>query len=164
MAERQWILGEDVSEYDSLLDGFTFNQLIVSLHSGSEKVNPKEVRKVVKDMLESQLEDMWFLVERNMEKRDRRLKPNRGQRKPRSRNLKRRSKERKRQSPSTTKRSCTSIDQPITRLSLSPWQRNCQSILGCHTRSMDRLGSKQKRAYISARTRKEESQSSRRSA
>ena len=67
MAERQWILGEDVSEYDSLLDGFTFNQLIVSLHSGSEKMNPKEVRKVVKDMLESQLEDMWFLVEKNMD-------------------------------------------------------------------------------------------------
>lgn len=65
--ERQWQLGEDVSEHDNLLDGFTFNQLIVSLHSGSEKVTPAEVRKVVKDMLEIQLEDMWFLVDKNMD-------------------------------------------------------------------------------------------------
>ena len=65
--ERQWKLGEDVSEHDNLLDGITFNQLIVSLHSGSEKVTPAEVRKVVKDMLEIQLEDMWFLVDKNMD-------------------------------------------------------------------------------------------------
>lgn len=43
------------------------NQLIVSLHSGSERVTPAEVRKVVKDMLEIQLEDMWFLVDKNMD-------------------------------------------------------------------------------------------------
>lgn len=65
--ERQWKLGEDVSEHDNLLDGITFNQLIISLHSGSEKVTPAEVRKVVKDMLEIQLEDMWFLVDKNMD-------------------------------------------------------------------------------------------------
>ena len=65
--ERQWKLGEDVSEHDNLLDGITFNQLIVSLHSGSEKVTPAEVRKVVKDMLEIQLEDMWFLVDKIMD-------------------------------------------------------------------------------------------------
>lgn len=65
--ERQWKLGEDVSEHDNLLDGITFNQLIVSLHSGSEKVTPADVRKVVKDMLEIQLEDMWFLVDKNMD-------------------------------------------------------------------------------------------------
>ena len=65
--ERQWKLGEDVSEHDNLLDGITFNQLIVSLHSGSEKVTPAEVGKVVKDMLEIQLEDMWFLVDKNMD-------------------------------------------------------------------------------------------------
>ena len=67
MAEREWKLGEDVSEHDSLLNGFTFNQLIVSLHSGSRVVNPAEVRKVVRDMLETDLEDMWFLVEKNMD-------------------------------------------------------------------------------------------------
>ena len=65
--ERQWKLGEDVSEHDNLLDGITFNQLIVSLHSGSDRVTPAEVRKVVKDMLEIQLEDMWFLVDKNMD-------------------------------------------------------------------------------------------------
>lgn len=65
--ERQWKLGEDVSEHDNLLDGITFNQLIVSLHSGSERVTPAEVRKVVKDMLEIQFEDMWFLVDKNMD-------------------------------------------------------------------------------------------------
>ena len=67
MIERQWKLGEDVSEHDGLLNGFTFNQLIVSLHSGSKVVDPKEVRKVVRDMLQTDLEDMWFLVEKNMD-------------------------------------------------------------------------------------------------
>lgn len=67
MIERKWKLGEDVSRQDSVLDGFTFEQLIISLRSGSEKVNENEVRKVAKEMLDIQLQDMNFLIENNMQ-------------------------------------------------------------------------------------------------
>lgn len=67
MIERQWKLGEDVLKSDGLLDGFTFDQLIISLRSGSRNINPKEVERVANEMLESQLEDFRFLLENNMQ-------------------------------------------------------------------------------------------------
>lgn len=68
MIEREWKLGEDVFVQDNALDGFTFEQLIIALHSGSRRVDADEVRKVVKEIVEQNLEDMWFLIEKNMDK------------------------------------------------------------------------------------------------
>lgn len=66
MIERKWKLGEDVSRQDSVLDGFTFEQLIISLRSGSKKVDEAEIRKVAKEMLDIQLEDMNYLIDNNI--------------------------------------------------------------------------------------------------
>lgn len=64
--ERNWRLGDDLIPSDNILDGLTFDDLILSARHTSV-VTPKAVRENLKDMLESRLEDMWFLVENNMD-------------------------------------------------------------------------------------------------
>lgn len=64
--ERQWRLGEDLGTCDNLLDGLTFDDLILAAHHDST-VTPNAVRRDLKEMLEGRLEDMWFLVEKNMD-------------------------------------------------------------------------------------------------
>lgn len=62
----EWKLGIDLLRNDSVLDGFTFEQLIISLRSGSKKVDEAEIRKVAKEMLDIQLEDMNYLIDNNI--------------------------------------------------------------------------------------------------
>jgi len=64
--ERNWRLGDDLLPSDNILDGLTFDDLILATRHTSV-VNPKTVRENLKDMLEGRLEDMWFLVENNMD-------------------------------------------------------------------------------------------------
>jgi len=64
--ERQFKLGVDVNEYDSLLDGFTFGQVIDALHCGEKVINETAVRKVVQDILNSQLQDLYTLLDGNL--------------------------------------------------------------------------------------------------
>ena len=63
--ERNWKLGDDLITSDSLLDGLTFDDLILAVHHTSE-VTPEAVRKNLQEMIEPRLEDMYFLVEKNM--------------------------------------------------------------------------------------------------
>ncbi|MBE6954490.1 MAG: hypothetical protein E7449_01085 [Ruminococcaceae bacterium] len=64
--ERNWRLGDDLIPSDNILDSLTFDDLILSARHTST-VTPEAVRKNLKDMLEGRLEDMWFLVENNMD-------------------------------------------------------------------------------------------------
>ena len=51
--ERAWKLGEDLSREDSLLDGMSFDELILTVHCNCEKITPSAVRKELKDIIES---------------------------------------------------------------------------------------------------------------
>ena len=64
--EREWKLGEDLSREDSLLDGMSFDELILTVHCNCEKITPGAVRKELKDIIESRMIDTYFLVENNM--------------------------------------------------------------------------------------------------
>jgi len=66
--DRTWKLGVDLAGYDNLLDGFTFGTVITALHCGEKVIDEKAVRKVVKEILDSQLQDLDFLIENNMDK------------------------------------------------------------------------------------------------
>lgn len=65
--EREWTLGVDLSTHDSLLDGLTFDDLILAVHCNCRKVTPEAVRKELKEIKESRLQDMDFLLEKNMD-------------------------------------------------------------------------------------------------
>ena len=64
--DKAWKLGIDLNECDNLLDGFSFEAVITALHHGEKVINKAAVRRVVKDILESQLQDLNCLLENNM--------------------------------------------------------------------------------------------------
>lgn len=66
MPEKQWKLGDDLSTCDSLLDGLTFDDLILAVHCNCQVIDRKAVLKTVREMIDNRLEDTYFLVERNM--------------------------------------------------------------------------------------------------
>lgn len=68
--ERQWKLGEDLLPSDNLLDGITFGDLILQIHCNlpANKRTPEAVRKELDETLSGRLEDMWYLLGRNMNK------------------------------------------------------------------------------------------------
>lgn len=65
--EREWKLGVDLSTQDSLLDGLTFDDLILAVHCNCRTVTPAGVRKQLKEILDSRAQDMNFLMENNMD-------------------------------------------------------------------------------------------------
>ena len=67
LPERAWKLGDDVLEGDSVLDGFSFEDLATALYSNEPVIDEAAVRKTVKDIFDRQVEDMNFLIENNME-------------------------------------------------------------------------------------------------
>lgn len=67
MEERKWRLGEDLFTSDNLLDGISFNEIILQVHCNCRCINPKTVTKEVKDLLDQRLEDMQELLKRNMD-------------------------------------------------------------------------------------------------
>lgn len=64
--ERNWKLGDDLNTHDSLLDGLTLADLILALHHTSA-VNYDTAKQCLKEILESRLEDMWFIFENNID-------------------------------------------------------------------------------------------------
>lgn len=63
--DRNWKLGDDLSEYDNLLDGFTFQDLITAVRCSCPVVDLEAIKRCVHDIIDGRLEDMWFLVENN---------------------------------------------------------------------------------------------------
>lgn len=67
MEERKWKLGDDLSTCDSLLDGLTFGELILTVHCNCRKITPEAVRKELNEIMEGRLADMRFLLDNNMD-------------------------------------------------------------------------------------------------
>lgn len=67
MAEREWKLGVDMDACDSLLDGITFDALILAVHCDCREITQNAVKKELKKILDGRLEDMYYLLENNMD-------------------------------------------------------------------------------------------------
>ena len=65
--EREWKLGEDLSTCDNLLDGVTFDDLILAVHCNCRKITPEEVLSELKTILAQRRQDMLHLLVNNME-------------------------------------------------------------------------------------------------
>ncbi len=70
MDDKKWRLGEDLFTSDSLLDGLAFDDLILAVHCNVPKaeMTPLRVRNELEEMLDGRIEDMRFLLEKNMDK------------------------------------------------------------------------------------------------
>ena len=65
--ERQWKLGDDLFETDNLLDQITFNDLILAAHCNCQVIDEKAVRRELLEIINSRLEDMKGLFDRNVD-------------------------------------------------------------------------------------------------
>ena len=66
MYNRVWRLDADLSVHDNVLDGFTFESVIDAVRC-ERFIDKKAVLRVVKNILESQLQDMNYLIDTNMD-------------------------------------------------------------------------------------------------
>ncbi len=64
--EREWKLGEDLYPEDNILDGITFDDLILAVHQ-FRVVNRATVHAELNQILSQKRQDMMFLLEKNME-------------------------------------------------------------------------------------------------
>ena len=63
----RWKLGMGAHEKDGLLQGFTFEDLITAIHCNEPVKDEAAVRKVVAELLEEQITNMYELLEYNMD-------------------------------------------------------------------------------------------------
>lgn len=66
MFNSEWKLGKDLIPSDTLLDSFTFDDVILALHTESE-VNEFTARRVLREILEIRMQDMNYLFENNLD-------------------------------------------------------------------------------------------------
>ena len=64
--EREWKLGEDLYPEDNILDGITYDDLILAVQQ-CRVVNRATVHAELNQILSQQRQDMMFLLEKNME-------------------------------------------------------------------------------------------------
>ena len=67
MSDREWKLGKDLRTNDDLLDGVTFDDLVLAVHCNCQAITPEAVRKELQNILEIRKQDMMFLLENNMD-------------------------------------------------------------------------------------------------
>lgn len=66
MSERTWKLGEDLCACDNLLDGLTFNDLILAVQCNCRDITLEAVRKELQVILAGRKQDLENLLEKNM--------------------------------------------------------------------------------------------------
>ena len=64
--EREYKLGKDLNECDSLLDGFTFETLITAIYCSEEIIYRATVIRVANEILENQIRDFNWLLRNNI--------------------------------------------------------------------------------------------------
>ena len=65
--ERKWKLGDDLDRYDDLLDGITFDDLILAVHCNCRKITPEAVLREAREILDIRMQDYRFLLENNLD-------------------------------------------------------------------------------------------------
>lgn len=63
---RKWKLGEDIDRHDNLLDGISFDELILTAHCNCREIASEEVEKELDKILEIRLQDMKYLLQNNL--------------------------------------------------------------------------------------------------
>lgn len=64
--EREWKLGNDLTEQDDILDPITFEELITTVHCNCKVISEKNVKKTLDDIVQMRMEDMKDLLRLNM--------------------------------------------------------------------------------------------------
>lgn len=66
MKERQWKLGDDLTETDNILDAIMFEELITTVRCNCKDISEKNVKETMNEILRFRTDDMKELLSRNM--------------------------------------------------------------------------------------------------
>lgn len=67
MNERKWILGDDLRPEDNLMDGITFDEIILTAHCNCRNITRETVIREVNDLVSMRMDDMRELLMRNID-------------------------------------------------------------------------------------------------
>ena len=65
--DRAWKLGQDLIPSDNILDGFTFDDIILAVRCNCRTVDRAAVLKTAREILEMRMEDYNFLLRNNLD-------------------------------------------------------------------------------------------------
>lgn len=65
--EKRWKLGEDIDRNDNLLDSISFDELILTVHCNCQEITQEVVEKELNRILEIRMQDMKYLLEKNID-------------------------------------------------------------------------------------------------
>ena len=65
--DRAWKLGEDLIPPDNILDGFTFDDIILAVRCNCRTVDRAAVLKTAREILEMRMEDYNYLLRNNLD-------------------------------------------------------------------------------------------------
>lgn len=65
--DRAWKLGDDLITSDNILDGFTFDDIILAVRCNCRTVDRAAVLKTAREILEMRMEDYNYLLRNNLD-------------------------------------------------------------------------------------------------
>ncbi|MBO5969200.1 MAG: hypothetical protein J6S14_11965 [Clostridia bacterium] len=65
--DRAWKLGTDMISSDNVLDGFTFDDIILAVRCNCSKIDRKAVMNTAREILESRMEDYRYILMNNLD-------------------------------------------------------------------------------------------------
>lgn len=68
MEDRQWRLGDDLTQEDNLMDAITFGDIILQAHCNCRNIDRTAVTAEAYLLLSMRIQDMEELLERNIDK------------------------------------------------------------------------------------------------
>lgn len=65
--DRAWKLGEDLIPSDNILDGFTFDDIILAVRCNCRTVDQVAVLKTAREIMEQRMYDYNYLLRNNLD-------------------------------------------------------------------------------------------------
>lgn len=65
--EPRWKLGDDMISSDNILDGITFDDIILAVHCNCQYITPAEVIRTALEIVENRTEDFCYILNKNLE-------------------------------------------------------------------------------------------------
>ena len=63
--DKEWKLGKDLFLSDCILDPITFDEIVTALRCNCTEINESSVRQTAREILQSKMEDYYYLLARN---------------------------------------------------------------------------------------------------
>ena len=63
---RAWKLGDDLIPSDNILDGFTFDDIILAVRCNCRTVDRAAVLKTAREIMDQRMEDYYYLLNNNV--------------------------------------------------------------------------------------------------